>query len=225
MIHGMPEPQERPQIPRATRVQNAVRILAILNAAAEPVGVSDPGTTVVGVFRSEARLQALDFWMRNPDYLANELLNEYERTGQAEFLKEAHRIFDSREPDLRRFPMVRFFFGAFEPLDEALSLLRSHDFIRIQRQGVPGHQVYEHVYALTAAGRGAMEELAKLGPELQWYVDRAQLVVRIAGDSGGRALKGRQYLQVEYAQTKLRSVISSITERVRARIDAIEDVA
>jgi hypothetical protein len=221
----MQEPEERPQIPRATRVQNAVRILAILNAAAEPVGVSDPGAAVVGVFRSEARLQALDFWMRNPDYLANELLNGYERTGHGEFLKEAQRIFDSREPDLRRFPMVRFFFGAFEPLDEALSLLRSHDFIRIQREGVPGQQVYEHVYLLTAAGRGAMKELAKLGPELQWYVDRAELVVRIAGDSGGRALKGRQYLQVEYAQTKLRSVISSITERVRARIDAIEDVA
>ena len=221
----MEEPEARPKLPRATRIQNAVRILAILNAAAEPVGVSDPGAAVVGVLRSEARLQALDFWMRNPDYLANELLNEYERTGQGQFLKEARRIFDSREPDLRRFPMVRFFFGAFEPLDEALSLLRSHDFIRIQREGVPGQQVYEHVYLLTAAGRGAMKELAKLGPDLQWYVDRAELVVRIAGDAGGRALKGRQYLQVEYAQTKLRSIINSITKRVRARIDAIEAVA
>lgn len=221
----MQETGERPQIPRATRIQNAVRILAVLNAAAEPMSVSDPSASVVGVLRSQARLQALDFWMRNPDYLANELLNEYELTGQCEFLKEARRIFDSREPDLRRFPMVRFFFGAFEPLDEALSLLRSHDFVRIKREGVPGQQVYEHVYLLTAAGRGAMNELSKLGPEFQWYVDRAELVVRIAGDAGGRALKGRQYLQVEYAQTKLRSIIGSITDRVRARIDAIEDVA
>lgn len=221
----MQDPGERPQIPRASRIQNAVRILAIVDAAAEQMSVSDLSASVVGVLRSQARLQALDFWMRNPDYLANELLNEYELTRQGEFLKEARRILDSREPDLRRFPMIRFRFGAFEPLDDALSLLRSHDFVRLHREGVPGQQVYEHVYLLTAAGRGAMKELAKLGPELQWYVDRAELVVRIAGDAGARALKGRQYLQAEYSQTKMRSIISSITDRVRARIDAIEAVA
>jgi hypothetical protein len=49
---------------RATRIQNAVRILSILNAAAEAFEPSLLEPDVVGVFRSEARLQALDFWMR-----------------------------------------------------------------------------------------------------------------------------------------------------------------
>ena len=31
---------------------------------------------------SQVRLQKLDFWVRNPDYLANELLNDYESGDQ-----------------------------------------------------------------------------------------------------------------------------------------------
>jgi hypothetical protein len=207
---------------RATRLQNAVRILSILNAAAEAFEPSLLEPDVVGVFRSEARLQALDFWMRNPDYLANELLNEFERTREEELFQKARQILDSREPDLRRFPMIRFRFGAFEPLDDALSLLRSHDFIRIHRQGIPGQHVREHTYLLTVAGREAMRGLATLGPEMQWYQQRSELVARIAGEAGGRALKGRQYLQAEYAETELGAIINSITEKVRARIAVME---
>jgi hypothetical protein len=34
--------------------------------------------------RSQLRLQALDFWLRNPDYLADELLNEYDASDSPE---------------------------------------------------------------------------------------------------------------------------------------------
>ncbi|MEW1751007.1 hypothetical protein [Streptomyces angustmyceticus] len=37
----------------------------------------------VAVLRAEGRLQKLDFWLRNPDYLADELLNDYEREKEA----------------------------------------------------------------------------------------------------------------------------------------------
>jgi hypothetical protein len=36
---------------------------------------------------------------------------------------EADLILSSREPDLRRFPMLRHRFGAFEQLDNAMSVL------------------------------------------------------------------------------------------------------
>jgi len=40
--------------------------------------VSDPPLAMaVSVVRTQIRLQKLDFWIRNPDYLANELLNDY----------------------------------------------------------------------------------------------------------------------------------------------------
>lgn len=95
------------------------------------------GSDVVCVLRGESRLQALEFWMRNPDYLANELLTEFETSRERDLLTIAQRIFDDREPDLRRLPMVRYLFGAFEPLDNALAILRAADLMRIKRDGVP----------------------------------------------------------------------------------------
>lgn len=199
--------------------QNAVRLLACINAAAKPPGEAE-AADVVAELRAQSRLQALDFWMRNPDYLANELLNDFETTGDVALLRQAQAIFESREPDLRRVPMIRYHFGAFEPLDNALSILRSADLVRIRREGVPG-QIREHVYLLTAKGRQAMNELAGLAPELDWYRQRATIVAAVAGDAGGKALKDRQYLQQEYAETELNRVIAPITERVRERLAAI----
>lgn len=63
----------------ASRVQHAIRLLALLRQAGEAAdGPGDPPGAVL-VVRSELRLQALDFWLRNPDYLADELINEVER--------------------------------------------------------------------------------------------------------------------------------------------------
>ena len=40
---------------------------------------------VVAIFKGEARLLAFDFWIRNPDYLAAELLDLFEETAQPEY--------------------------------------------------------------------------------------------------------------------------------------------
>lgn len=197
--------------------QSAVRLLACINAAAGAVSPMFQVAEVVGELRAQSRLQALDFWMRNPDYLANELLNEFELHHDDALLRLAREIFKSREPALRRLPMIRYHFGAFEPLDNALSILRAADLVRLRRHGVPG-QVREHVYLLTQKGRSSMETLAGLAPELDWYRERAAVVAAIAGDTGGTALKDRQYLQKEYADTELKHVIAPITERVRERL-------
>jgi hypothetical protein len=219
--NGSDEEHPARELRRSSRRQAAVRLLACIEAAAQPT--SEFGPEVVGVIESQMKLQALDFWLRYPDYLANELLNEFEVSGQDELLAKAIEIVDSREPDLRRFPMVRYLFGAFEPLDDALSLLSSYDFIRMRRIGTPGVHVQKHLYLLTAKGRDAMQKLAALGPELAWYTERAALAVKIAGSAGGTALKDRQYLEAEYSNTKLRDVIAPITSRVRARIDLLKE--
>lgn len=159
--------------------------------------------------------------MRNPDYLANELLTEFETSRERDLLTIAQHIFDDREPDLRRLPMVRYLFGAFEPLDNALAILRAADLIRIKRDGVPGGKIREHLYLLTTAGEDALGRIADAAPELGWYRDRAFIVARVAGVQGGKALKDRQYLQAEYAGTELSHVIQPITHRVLARLAAI----
>ncbi|MEH3116296.1 MAG: hypothetical protein PGN25_01355 [Methylorubrum populi] len=106
---------------KADHHRNALRILFILTRGSRPA----PEAGVEGfdrVFTGESRVHALDFWMRYPDYLADELLTLFEATGDPSHLDEARRIFDRDEPDLRRVPMMRFYFGAYEPLDTVLTL-------------------------------------------------------------------------------------------------------
>lgn len=170
------------------------------------------------MLEGQARLQAFDFWMRYPDYLANEILDEFERSREPHLLAIAKQIFEDGEPDLRHVPMTRYLFGAFEPLDNALAILRAVDLIRVRRRGQPGH-VQQHVYLLTRRGRQAMADLATAAEELKWYRDRAALVSTIAGGRGGTALKKRQYLQEKYASTELSKPIGRITEDVRARLN------
>lgn len=205
-----------------TDQQSAVRLLAAICAAAVPPADYKLGADVIGVLRSQSRLQALDFWIRYPDYLANELLNEFEKSGSKDDLELARRIFDDREPDLRRVPMIRYHFGAFEPLHNPLSILRSRGLVRQHRHGDPGH-VTDTWYLLTETGQHAMGELAAAAPELAWYRDRAAVAARVAGGAGGAALKGRQYLQEEYAATPLKGTIPSIAVRVRARLEELSN--
>lgn len=207
-------------IPVCSDRQSAVRLLACINAGSTDVTDENWGADVIAVLRAQSRLQALDFWMRNPDYLANELLTEFENSGDPSHLTLARNILNTREPDLRRVPMIRYRFGAFEPLDNALSILRAADFVRIRRQGSLG-KVQEHIYLLTQSGRDAMCELAGMAEEIAWYKHRAEVVARLAGGTGGKALKDRQYLQVEYADTALKHIIAPITERVRLRLEVL----
>jgi hypothetical protein len=95
-----------PSVPRisrrASRYQDATRLLFLLAEAGKRLspGVA-PGA--VRVIRTQVRLQALDFWMRNPDYLANELLTEFEAGRMdATALHHADNILSSEEPDIRR---------------------------------------------------------------------------------------------------------------------------
>lgn len=209
------------EIAIASERQTAIRLLACIQAAGDAQNVSQYGSDLICVLRAQSRLQALEFWMRNPDYLANELLTEFEASGERDLLNIAQRIFDDREPDLRRLPMVRYLFGAFEPLDNALAILRAADLVRIKRDGIPGGKIREHLYLLTVAGRDALDRLTSMAPELTWYRDRAAIVARVAGTQGGKALKDRQYLQAEYAGTELSHVIQPVTDRVLARLATI----
>jgi len=209
------------EIAVASERQTAIRLLACIQAAGDRSNAGRWGDDVVCVLHSQSRLQALDFWMRNPDYLANELITEFEISGERDLLTIAQSIFDDREPELRRFPMVRYLFGAFEPLDNALAILRAADLVRVKRDGVPGGKIREHIYLLTIAGEDALERIAAAAPELGWYRERAHIVARVAGAQGGKALKDRQYLQAEYAGTQLSHVIEPVTSQVLARLTGV----
>lgn len=78
---------------RSTSVmQDSVRLLMLIGAASEPLADPAPADApegAVAVLRGQMLLQALDFWLRNPDYLADELLNRYEAEGDPDDLTRA----------------------------------------------------------------------------------------------------------------------------------------
>lgn len=205
-------------------MQDAVRILMLIDKAGEPISgsalaASDaPLATVVSVVRTQVRLQKLDFWVRNPDYLANELLNDYENCDKdPSLLQMAGEILDSEEPELRRYPMLRYLFGAYEDLDDALAVLRQADLVIRRKVGRPD-RVARTDYYLTEAGRDMADHIRRGYPELAWYSTRAALVVLLSDGQGATTLKDRQYLVDEYLNTPHGVRIPSVTERARQRL-------
>ncbi|MBS2966699.1 hypothetical protein KGA66_26925 [Actinocrinis puniceicyclus] len=212
-----------PAVRRASRWQDSVRLLLLLDAAARPPAAADPvpGMTV-GVVRTQVRLQKLDFWVRNPDYLAYELMNEYEAApDEVGLLDLASKILESDEPDLRRFPMLRHKFGAFEELDDALAPLVERGLIR-KTQTLGQSRVLEHVYFLLERGREVARSMVDEAPALEWYVERTKLVVALVDGLGGTQIKNRQYLVQSYADTPWQQYIGSITEQARARLAGLK---
>lgn len=147
-----------------------------------------------------------------------------EDTGAADLLAEAEPILMSEEPEVRRFPMLRYRFGAYEPLDGALSVLSSVGLVLRRREGTPGH-TRQHNYYLTAVGRSVARDMVADVPELSYYVNRVALLVRLTSGYGGTQLKDIQYDQQEYAEAALNTRIQSIASRVRSRLLAMPGAA
>jgi hypothetical protein len=206
---------------RASRWQSAVRLLLLVDAAGQEPNTDVDGVVppdVVRVVRGQVQLQKLDFWVRYPDYLAHELMIEFENApGERSLLSLAGDILDSEEPDLRRLPMLRYRFGAFEQLDDALALLVEKGLIR-KTQLLNRSRVSEHRYWLLERGREVAEGMLAEAPALEWYADRTRLVVALVEGHGGTQLKNRQYLVRAYADTPTGAYIPSIAGEARERL-------
>lgn len=213
---------------RTTSVyQDAVRLLLLIAQAAEPLTISPleaAPADAVAVLHSQVLLQKLDFWLRNPDYLADELISRFEREGDREDLELARQILESDEPEVRSYQMLRYLFGAYEPLDEALSVLRTPGLVIRRRRGVQGRTA-QHDYYLTTSGRYAAQKIVETAPELAYYVERAKLVADLAAGRRGSVLRDIQYLQPEYADAEIGTRIVGIADRARRRLkDALGSV-
>jgi hypothetical protein len=200
----------------ASRVQHALRLVTLLRVCAEPVGGGDP-PEMVGVIRAEKRLQALDFWLRNPDYLADEILNLVQaQTLNGAWVQTARDLLTESEPQLHHYPMPKWFYGAYEAVDDAMALLETYGLAKVRRRGTPPKRL-QNSFFLTGDGAAAADSLAS-SPGLGWYVTQAQLVSEVAGGDSGNKLKARQYAQEAYAATRWGQPIGSIDEQVRKRL-------
>ncbi|BAU95966.1 hypothetical protein N24_1704 [Corynebacterium suranareeae] len=201
----------------SSRTQHAIRLLSLLSNCGEATGGNDPKNSV-SVIRAEKKLQALDFWMRNPDYLADEIVTAVEQKElDSSFLQTAESLLNDQEPNLRHFPMHKWFFGAYEAVDDAFALLQTYGFAQITRRGTPGRRL-QNQFFLTQFGAEKAKLLDDIKP-LDWYPKQAKLVSLVAREDSGSRLKERQYQQESYARTVWGNDIGSITEQVRKRLE------
>lgn len=203
-----------------TEYRDAVRILFLLVEGS--VENPDPDTFLgyPRSFEGETRLQALDFWVRYPDYLADELLAQYIESREQALLDVARAIFDDNEPSEKAIPMLRRYFGAYEPLDTVLSILAVAGLVR----PVTVHHPTAHPrhFLLSDAGIELAGRIVREHSIFEWYATRAKLVLKVARGRGGIALKERQHQQKEYHEAQLHDLIPTIADRVRARLEEIE---
>jgi hypothetical protein len=199
--------------------RDALRLLYILVEGSSPLPNGDT-SGAAAIFKGEARLYALDFWMRYPDYLADELLNVFEQKGEQRHLDAAKEIFKAEEPDIRRFPMIRWKFGAYERgLDDILAILASRKLVTITGKRA-GTKVLETDFLIMPSAFVLAKQIVIEFPELSWYSKRARLIVELAGDRGSKALKDHQHKQIEYHETNLGGTIPPITCRVQERLQS-----
>jgi len=196
--------------------QDAIRLLFLLVFGAEEFE-DQSDSTLKGVFKGKARLYALDFWVRYPDYFAHELLAKFKETGDVQYFQKAEDIFQDNEPDLRRIPMIRYLFGAYENFDNTLAILISKGLV-IQAGSKTPKKIQHYDFIISKKAYEVVDEASTQFPILRWYEDRAKLVISIAGDRAGHILKNRQYEHIEYAKTKLGGVIPSIKEEIQEQL-------
>lgn len=200
-----------------TRQQDAVRLLVLLHVCGTRPAPDPPRTDAVAAILAESRVQALDFWLRNPDYLALELLELHAAAPEPSLVSSAELLVDDQE---RHFPTLRHFFGAYSELDGALNLLRCYGLAWDLRR--PAAERRRRDVYLLQAGEDLL--LTKLGtqPDLQWYIQRAELVGRVAGDRRGRALKDHQKRLENYRDIRWGERIEPVRDVVLQRLEALQ---
>ncbi|WP_273016983.1 hypothetical protein [Leeuwenhoekiella blandensis] len=200
--------------------QDAIRLLFILVNGSEEL-IDETNINIKGIFRGKARLYAMDFWVRYPDYFANELILKYKDTNETRYLNLAEKIFENEEPDLRNIPMIRFLFGAYEKLDNTLAILVSKGLIK-QSGKKTNSNIHQLDFLLYEKSFEVIRKAKDEFPILNWYQERTLLINEIAGTRGGTSLKDKQYEQIKYAKTKLGGIIPSIKEEVQNELKSLK---
>lgn len=196
--------------------KDRLRIFLILNYFGDDYSSSEY-PEYKKIFKSEVRIQKIDFLLRNPDYMAYELLlyataNPNEKLEIKQIVKS---IYETSEPQLRRLEMGRFFFGAYEDIDDVISFLTSIGFIAFSSKKSVDLKTIDKEYFVTQRAITKLESVIKDLPALQWYAERCELIKKYFGNLSGSQLKVAQYQIDEYRNTSFRNFIGEISETVK----------
>lgn len=170
------------------------------------------------IFKSEVRIQKIDFLIRNPDYLAYELLliAANEQSKKQEVKQIVKSIYDTAEPQLRRLEMERFFFGAYEDIDDVIAFLKSIGFIGFTSKKSSDLKTIDKQYFVTQYAINKVNSAIINLPALEWYAKRCELIKKYFGNLSGSQLKVSQYQIDEYRNTSFKNFIGEISETVKS---------
>jgi len=202
------------------RNKDRIRIFLILFFFSEDYNDSS-SPNFKRLFESEVKLQKLDFWVRNPDYLCYSLLDmaEKEPTKRHEIKEIVQKIFEDREPEIRREEMRKFLYGAHEDIDDAVGFLDSVDLIKFVSKKDILLRTREKKYYITDFGvNKVISNLPNL-PFLKWYEHRCLLIKKYFGDKNGTQLKDIQYKIEIYTQTPYGQLIPNISHLVKEKFN------
>lgn len=114
--------------------------------------------------------------------------------------------------------MLRYFFGAYEDIDDIIAFLMSVNFIDYTSKRSIDGRIFEKVYYLTDFGIDKIENEILVNLEkVKWYKKRCELIRKYFGNLSGTELKIRQYEHPEYKSTPLNEYIIGIQEEVKAK--------
>lgn len=196
--------------------KDRLRIFLILYVFSEPYSDTKM-PNARRIFQSEQRIQKIDFLLRNPDYLCHELINkaESDQNIRADIKAVVKGIFKNKEPILKRLEMEKFFFGAYEDIDDVIAFLKSIDFIDFtSKKRVDLKTTIEKKYFITQYAIDKFENVIGTLPSINWYVERCDLIKKYFGDLSGSQLRISQYQIEKYKNTSYNEYIGSINDIV-----------
>lgn len=175
-----------------------------------------------GTFRTEIRIQALDFLVRYPDFLSMELMDlmNSDTSINPEAIQQIiSDIYKKKEPVLRVEEMEKFFHGAYESLDDVVAYLVSIGFLKYESKKRTDGNTYDRIYRITLECAQRIEHFLKTIDSVKWYFQRCELIGKYFGQFTGSELKQRQYRYSEYSDISYKSHIKNINEKVKVTFE------
>lgn len=197
------------------KFRDRFRIIIILYIFCERLAV---GGDSYGIFRTEIKIQALDFLLRYPDFLSFELMDLMDSDSSInrdEIKATIESIYQNKEPEIRVEEMEKFFHGAYESIDDVIAFLVSVGFLKYESKKRVDGKEYEKNYFITKDCANKIENRLKGIPGVKWYFDRCELIKKYFNRFSGTELKSRQYRYSEYSDISYKSHIQNINDRVK----------
>ena len=199
------------------KFRDRLRVIIILYIFCEQL--EEGNQNYYGVFRTEIKIQALNFLLRYPDFLSLELIDLMDNDpaiDRDEIRTTIETIYQNKEPEIRVEEMEKFFYGAYESVDDSIAFLISVGFVQHDSKKNTEGNTYDRKYFITQTCADKIENHLKSIPAVKWYFDRCELIKKYFNQFTGSQLKTRQYRYSEYSDISYNSHIQNINDKVRA---------